>query len=230
MLDSSIYGYASQQSNSNMCIVNTVVELTSEKIRYYQELYVLYRDYIKHEDELINARISWMINIQSFLIATFGFSYQKKFEVVSLFIDKMRSGRDEKFSHSKLNNFKDIKELENILDRLSETNPSDLIELKIQLFHNSLSRYDFFLLILAFIGIATSVSALFSTNAALSSIDELSIKWSGIIRGLDAKLPEIIGGGNQKANKYGKTLSKCLPYFFLALWGVIFISILVKII
>jgi hypothetical protein len=216
--------------NSNMCIVNTVVELTSEKIRYYQELYVLYRDYIKHEDELINARTSWMINIQSFLIATFGFSYQKKFEMVSLFVQKMSSDGDRKFSDLTLNNFKNIKELENILDRLSETSPSDLAELKIHLFQNLIHRYDFFLEILAITGILTSFSALQSIYAAQFSIDTLNIKWRNIVREheFQINLPEIIGGGSQKANQYGKSLSKWLPIFFIGIWGSVLLSMSIK--
>ncbi|MDD2800022.1 MAG: hypothetical protein PHE96_01075 [Methylococcales bacterium] len=48
-----------------------------------EEFYSLLRDYIKHEDDLINQRMTWLMSVQSFLIATFGFSYQKKFEIVS---------------------------------------------------------------------------------------------------------------------------------------------------
>jgi hypothetical protein len=45
------------------------------------EIYELFRSYVKHEDTLIDHRTTWLIYIQSFLLATFGFSYQKKFEV-----------------------------------------------------------------------------------------------------------------------------------------------------
>lgn len=46
-----------------------------------EEIYKLHRSYIEHEDGLVNHRTTWLITVQSFLIATFGFSYQKKFEV-----------------------------------------------------------------------------------------------------------------------------------------------------
>ena len=44
-------------------------------------IYNVYRDYIKHEDNLINYRTTWLITIQSFLLATFGFTYQKYYEL-----------------------------------------------------------------------------------------------------------------------------------------------------
>lgn len=52
------------------------------------KLFILYRDYLKHEDVLINYRTTWLVSVQSFLIATFGFSYQKKFEVLAQAIEK----------------------------------------------------------------------------------------------------------------------------------------------
>jgi hypothetical protein len=44
-------------------------------------LYRIYRSYIEHEDRLIHNRTTWLITIQSFLIATFGFSFQKWYEL-----------------------------------------------------------------------------------------------------------------------------------------------------
>src|SRR5580658_9768416 len=39
--------------------------------------YKLFRDYIEHEDSLINQRLLWNINIQGFLFAAYGLSVQK---------------------------------------------------------------------------------------------------------------------------------------------------------
>ncbi|MCW3847487.1 hypothetical protein OF829_09550 [Sphingomonas sp. LB-2] len=36
------------------------------------DIYCVYRDYIKHEDNLINNRVGWFIQLHSFLIATYG--------------------------------------------------------------------------------------------------------------------------------------------------------------
>ena len=41
----------------------------------------IFRDYIEHEDELVNQRLLWNINIQGFLFASYGFSVQKLAEV-----------------------------------------------------------------------------------------------------------------------------------------------------
>jgi hypothetical protein len=46
-----------------------------------QEHYKLFRDYVEHEDSLIDHRLLWNINIQGFLFATYGFSVQKLAEV-----------------------------------------------------------------------------------------------------------------------------------------------------
>jgi len=45
------------------------------------EHYKIYRDYIEHEDGLINNRNVWNINIQGFLFATYGLSVQKLAEI-----------------------------------------------------------------------------------------------------------------------------------------------------
>lgn len=59
----------------------------------FDTLFSLYRDYLKHEDGLINYRATWFVGVQSFLIATFGLSYQKKFEVVAQAIKNCSIGQ-----------------------------------------------------------------------------------------------------------------------------------------
>lgn len=49
----------------------------------YLSVYRQYREYVEHEDDLINHRTTWMITVQSFLWATYGFSYQKKYEILA---------------------------------------------------------------------------------------------------------------------------------------------------
>lgn len=46
-----------------------------------EEIYKIHRDYVEHEDELVHHRMTTLITIQSFLLATFGFTYQKKYEI-----------------------------------------------------------------------------------------------------------------------------------------------------
>ncbi|MEJ0019498.1 MAG: hypothetical protein WDN25_23705 [Acetobacteraceae bacterium] len=51
-----------------------------------REIYSIYRSYSEHENDLINHRTTWGITIQSFVIATFGFCYQKKYEIAEKII------------------------------------------------------------------------------------------------------------------------------------------------
>lgn len=46
-----------------------------------KNVYDLYRDYIKHEDTLINYRSSWFGVIQSFLLTGYVFTFHKKYDV-----------------------------------------------------------------------------------------------------------------------------------------------------
>jgi hypothetical protein len=44
-------------------------------------IYKTFREYIRHEDALINNRMTWVFTIHGFLYATYGFTIQKKLEV-----------------------------------------------------------------------------------------------------------------------------------------------------
>jgi len=50
-------------------------------------IYETFRKYIAHEDDLTNNRITWMLTIHGFLYASYGFTLQKKLEV----LDKINS-------------------------------------------------------------------------------------------------------------------------------------------
>jgi hypothetical protein len=56
-----------------------IAEDPREAVCIYQQ----FRDYAKHEDGLINNRMTWIFNIHGFLYATYGFTIQKKLEVIS---------------------------------------------------------------------------------------------------------------------------------------------------
>lgn len=61
------------------------------------KIYDLYRDYIKHEDTLINYRSSWLGVIQSFLITGYVLTLQKKFELAV----KLAEANPERFEYIK---------------------------------------------------------------------------------------------------------------------------------
>jgi hypothetical protein len=46
------------------------------------EIYETFRSYIRHEDNLTNNRITWMLTIHGFLYASYGFTLQKKLEIL----------------------------------------------------------------------------------------------------------------------------------------------------
>jgi hypothetical protein len=46
------------------------------------KLYEGFREYIKHEDDLIGNRVTWLAQIHGFLYATYGFTLQKKLEIM----------------------------------------------------------------------------------------------------------------------------------------------------
>lgn len=53
-----------------------------------ESIYIIYRDYIKHEDSLVNSRTTALITIQSFVLATFGLCYQERYKMALNVIDK----------------------------------------------------------------------------------------------------------------------------------------------
>jgi hypothetical protein len=48
----------------------------------YLAFYETFRNYVRHEDNLINNRLSWILTIHGFLYATYGFTLQKELEVI----------------------------------------------------------------------------------------------------------------------------------------------------
>jgi hypothetical protein len=45
------------------------------------ETYQIFREYLQHEDELANNRLSWMLTIHGFLYASYAFTVQTKLVV-----------------------------------------------------------------------------------------------------------------------------------------------------
>ena len=45
------------------------------------ETYRIFREYLQHEDELANNRLSWMLSIHGFLYASYAFTIQTKLQV-----------------------------------------------------------------------------------------------------------------------------------------------------
>lgn len=50
-------------------------------MEHYWNLYKEYRDYIKHEDALINQRLAWALTVQGFLFASYALVLNKMIEI-----------------------------------------------------------------------------------------------------------------------------------------------------
>jgi hypothetical protein len=55
---------------------------SEESLDRYIRFYELFRSYVRHEDNLINNRLTWILTIHGFLYATYGFTLQKELEVI----------------------------------------------------------------------------------------------------------------------------------------------------
>ena len=53
--------------------------LSAEEHRRIVELFEIYRDYMKHEDNLINFRVTWFMALQAAMFAAYGFLAQDVF-------------------------------------------------------------------------------------------------------------------------------------------------------
>jgi hypothetical protein len=59
----------------------SITQTPKEPTKYPLTLYSVFRDYLKHEDDLINGRLNWNFTIQGFLFAAYSLSLQKIAEV-----------------------------------------------------------------------------------------------------------------------------------------------------
>jgi hypothetical protein len=173
-----------------------------------KDLYWIYRSYIQHEDDLINNRTTWLITIQSFLLATFGFSYQKWLEVFTRYVEN-------KTSNHLFFSF--------LLDK-----PTADTERYTLFMNMAFTNYGLFLLALCAIGFAVGGISFYSIKAAALAIEQLTDTWADIEKkiGPDCHFPKIIGGGSKEAAKHGLRFPTFLPRFFMALWAVTVIAVI----
>jgi hypothetical protein len=105
----------------------------AEKLHLYEG----FRSYIRHEDDLTNNRMTWMLTIHGFLYASYGFTVQKKLEILE-----------------RINDFVIVQKVE-YSHYLAATK-----------FWFALLEIEVFLLLVAAVGMAISGSALQSVRAA----------------------------------------------------------------
>lgn len=66
--------------------------LTSEDITTVIRLHAAYRDYVKNEDSIINYRTTWLITLQSVLFGIYGFTLQKRADVLTILMTSTTLG------------------------------------------------------------------------------------------------------------------------------------------
>jgi hypothetical protein len=167
----------------------------------YLAIYETFRNYVRHEDTLINNRLTWILTIHGFLYATYGFTLQKELEV-------MRALQHHTPYHSPL------------CYTLSQ---AEIFLLGIAFVGASISFFGW-LSIHAAKQSASSIDRIFRQNNFHDSAT-LVLNGSGLnIQTFPGpyKFPAILGGGRKYSVKFGVSASITIPWILFASW---FISI-----
>ncbi len=193
------------------------------------KFYELYRQYVTHEDNLTNNRMTWLLTIHGFLYATYGFTLQKKFEIYQKVEDANKHTHNMLSSGSTmLSSFKET--------RVHTMSDFDVTALQI----------DVFLFCIAGVGICISLIAWIALDAAKKAIMNLRINNNiafdmredasadfkrGVIAGrlfrgvgvrIKAKhwLPQITGGGIQAEDIRGFYAPEFIPKILIGSWVI----------
>lgn len=177
----------------------------------HMAVYETFRNYVRHEDSLINNRMTWLLSIHGFLYATYGFTIQKRIEIVEKYsIIISRTSNQEAAINTK------------IYGEFSRI-PLLLLEMEI------------FLIIISIVGILISWFALKSITAAKQATSNMqnifntnyyveereSVGHVFDVRSLNKQkvtLPDIAGGGNPYAKKFGLSGSMTTPWILIFSW------------
>lgn len=171
---------------------------SSDSYDMARKTYELYRSYIQHEDNLVNHRTTWLITTQSFLIATFGLSYQKKYEMAHKIME--------------------LSFCQKAIDALERP----IIEYNIFLLVLAFSGFS--IAILTIYSVRAAQNAIFSLQGKWNSINFIwrnRMKDDGNAQLFDL-FPEIIGGGSDTEKK-GARFATWLPIFFAILWVIVIV-------
>ena len=203
----------------------------------------LFRDYIKHEDDLVNHRLTWLLTIHGFLYATCGFTLQARPEVAQRVASDF------------------LKYATTVCPNLDQMTSKACIDVQRHYFSIDSLGYtsielDLFLFMLALVGIAISFFGLRSIRAAVDSSVSLrrifSEQYEFNPQGLNGAynprifgagdlfivgdsstsciVPSIAGGGSAYAEEGGFTAPNVIPWILIAGWiialfsGLIYLS------
>jgi hypothetical protein len=167
----------------------------------YLAVYDQFRDYVKHEDELINARISRTLLLHGFLLAAYGLLLQAVTSVLSkpLGIDSNRCDGIN-FNGCATPQLQDVILLTNNLTTL-----------------------------IAILGVISAIGSILGVTAAKNAIDRLddtykafATEYAEIAKAL--MLPTLTGGGDQQNSTRGYWAAYFLPWTTFAMWILILVN------
>jgi len=168
------------------------------------KLYSAYRDYLKHEDDLINNRLSWNFTIQGFLFAAYTFTLQKASELKG-----------------------------SLLLQLKPLSPGLLSKDLFNSHTLGLRELHVAMIILALVGLFVSGCVYLSVSAARIAIGELERRWrelhqeygkSGTNENTHGPhLPGLVGGGDHRAHALGFHAPTALPIGIVAAWVLLLV-------
>ncbi|MDF0522836.1 hypothetical protein P0R31_36995 [Bradyrhizobium yuanmingense] len=190
-------------------------------LKHQLDFYETFRSYARHEDNLINNRLTWILTIHGFLYATYGFTIQKKLEI----IEKISAGSPA-FVH--------------FARCYSTSNHSDALLW-------SLLQVEVFMLLICIVGSCISAFGFWSISAAKNSAIAVSAIYENQFSPADTEinfenakdgkdrvvklrtvqlkgdgegpfLPAILGGGEKYTNDVGSSASRTIPLVLLGSW------------
>jgi hypothetical protein len=162
--------------------------------------YEIFRDYIKHEDNLVNFRTTWNITVQSFLIATFGFTFQKMQEVIERYTASQRH--------------EDIAKAGTLLHE-------SIVQFCLVMILLSAIGFVISVSTLTSVRAAKIAQRNISTDVWPKVLVELN-KRNSIVK----SFPLLLGGGSQKADETGHAPGVILPWLFMGFWLVVLFAVM----
>ena len=154
-------------------------------------LYGVFRDYVKHEDDLINSRLNWNFTIQGFLFAAYGFCMQKVADVRTHIAEPTFP------QAAAMGSIRELRELMVVI-----------------------ALVGFFISVFVWIGVKAAQIALKELEDKwLAQHREYKTSAAPKTHGPD--LPGIIGGGSPSAHNWGHLAPIALPASFAATWAIL---------
>ena len=166
------------------------------------EIHTRFRSYITHEDDLIYQRTTLLVTVQSFLIATFGFSYQKKYEIAFQIISHQDTAK-KMVQHEYVYN----------------------------IFLLLLCVGGFSIALMTIFAVMAASKAIVNLHTAwreASSSYVLDTKSNSEYK-IPKEFPDVIGGGLRSSAQWGVILSFVLPILFSLFWFSVALFMLVTI-